>query len=123
MRDLNTPNPDLQLADNLVPAAPSKREMKTWDELSLRSREARLKLGVDNLRAALESRRKIVGMCDEDLQPSSLDDLLAAVLEKRADHSVQPLSLLNKFAAGRLTSRPHTDGRLTSRPQTAGRHT
>ena len=89
MLDLNTHNPDLQLADNLVPAAPSKREMKTWDELSLRSREVRLKLGVDNPRAALESRRKIAGKGGEDLPPSSIDDLLAAVREKRADHLVQ----------------------------------
>jgi hypothetical protein len=39
----------IRLANNLVPAAPSKRVLKTWDELSLRSREARLKLGVDQL--------------------------------------------------------------------------
>jgi hypothetical protein len=36
---------------------------------------------VDHLCATLESLREIVGMCDEDLQPTSLDDLLAAVLE------------------------------------------
>jgi hypothetical protein len=41
-----------------------------------------LKLGVDHLRAALESLREIVGISDEDLQPASIDDLLAAVLDK-----------------------------------------
>ena len=46
--------------------------------------EARLKLGVDHLRA-MESLREIVGMCDDELQPASLDDLLAAVLEKVLD--------------------------------------
>ena len=35
------------VAGDHVPAVPSKRELKTWDELTLRSREARLKLGVD----------------------------------------------------------------------------
>ena len=84
------------VAGDHVPAVPSKRELKTWDELTLRSREARLKLGVDHLRAALETLREIVGMCDEDLQPSSLDELLAAVLEKGVEHSVQPLSLSYK---------------------------
>ena len=80
--------------------APLKRELKTWDELSLRRREARLKLGVDHLRAALETLREVVGMCDEDLQPSSLDELLAAVLEKGVEHSVQPLSLSHKSVPG-----------------------
>ena len=74
--------PAVHVAGDLLPAAPSKRELKTLDELSLRRREARLKLGVDHLRAALETLREVVGMCDDDLQPSSLDDVLAAVLEK-----------------------------------------
>jgi len=100
LRDLNTPNPDLHVAGDHVPAVQSKRELKTWDELTLRSREARLKLGVDHLRAALETLREIVGMCDEDLQPSSLDELLAAVLEKGVEHSVQPLSLSHKSVPG-----------------------
>jgi len=92
--------PAVHVAGDLLPAAPSKRELKTWDELSLRRREARLKLGVDHLRAALETLREVVGMCDEDLQPSSLDDVLAAVLEKGVEHSVQPLSLSYKSVPG-----------------------
>ena len=32
--------PAVHVAGDHVPAAPSKRELKTWDELTLRSREA-----------------------------------------------------------------------------------
>ena len=32
--------PAVHVAGDLLPAAPSKRELKTWDELSLRRREA-----------------------------------------------------------------------------------
>ncbi len=39
-------------------------------------------------------------MYNEDLQPSSLDDVLAAVLEKGREHSVPPLLLSNKSVPG-----------------------
>ena len=90
--------PAVHVTGDHVPAVPSKRELKTWDELTLRSREARLKLGVDHLRAALETLREVVGMCDEDLQPSSLEGVSLSIAHSVSEPEHCSLSLTSTSA-------------------------
>ena len=55
---------------------------------------------LNHLHPALKTLCKIVRTCDKDLQPSILDDVLAAVLEKGVEHSVEPLLLSYKSVPG-----------------------